>query len=84
MGMTNNELHTDRCKGHPASEFDPMGQTVYCDGSCRCDEVVDDDDDLILVSCEACGGPAYVLGILGTLGIATHYRCRNCGWTFGG
>lgn len=23
------------CQGHPASPFDPMGQTVYCDGSCR-------------------------------------------------
>lgn len=78
--MTNNE---NRCEGHPASEFDPMGQTVYCDGSCRCDEdeVIDDDDDLLLVSCKACGGPSYILG---TLGITTHYRCRNCGWTFGG
>lgn len=23
------------CEGHPAGPFDPMGQTVYCDGSCR-------------------------------------------------
>lgn len=23
------------CEGHPAGEFDPMGETVYCDGSCR-------------------------------------------------
>jgi len=23
------------CLGHPASEFDPMGETVFCDGSCR-------------------------------------------------
>jgi hypothetical protein len=22
------------CDGHPAGPFDPMGQTVYCDGSC--------------------------------------------------
>lgn len=22
------------CAGHPAGPFDPMGQTVYCDGSC--------------------------------------------------
>lgn len=22
------------CHGHPAGEFDPMGETVYCDGSC--------------------------------------------------
>lgn len=22
------------CQGHPAGEFDPMGATVYCDGSC--------------------------------------------------
>ncbi len=24
-----------RCEGHPAGPNDPMGQTVYCDGSCR-------------------------------------------------
>lgn len=23
------------CLGHPAGPYDPMGQTVYCDGSCR-------------------------------------------------
>lgn len=23
------------CMGHPAGPFDPMGQTVYCDGTCR-------------------------------------------------
>lgn len=23
------------CEGHPAGEFDPIGITVYCDGSCR-------------------------------------------------
>jgi hypothetical protein len=23
------------CQGHPAGPFDPMGQTVYCDGACR-------------------------------------------------
>lgn len=23
------------CLGHPAGPDDPMGQTVYCDGSCR-------------------------------------------------
>jgi hypothetical protein len=22
------------CKGHPAGPFDPMGETVYCDGRC--------------------------------------------------
>ncbi len=22
------------CFGHPAGPFDPMGETVYCDGSC--------------------------------------------------
>lgn len=25
----------DDCQGHPAGPFDPMGETVYCDGSCR-------------------------------------------------
>lgn len=23
------------CDGHPAGPFDPMGQTVYCDGTCQ-------------------------------------------------
>jgi hypothetical protein len=23
------------CEGHPAGPYDPMGETVYCDGSCR-------------------------------------------------
>lgn len=23
------------CEGHPAGPFEPMGETVYCDGSCR-------------------------------------------------
>lgn len=23
------------CDGHPAGAFDPMGMTVYCDGSCK-------------------------------------------------
>jgi hypothetical protein len=23
------------CQGHPAGPYDPMGETVYCDGSCR-------------------------------------------------
>ena len=25
----------DECEGHPTGPFDPMGVTVYCDGSCR-------------------------------------------------
>ena len=25
----------DECEGHPSGPFDPMGTTVYCDGSCR-------------------------------------------------
>lgn len=23
------------CDGHPAGPFHPMGETVYCDGSCK-------------------------------------------------
>lgn len=30
-------------------------------------------------TCPHCNGTALPLGTLGTL---THYRCRNCGWTF--
>ena len=29
--------------------------------------------------CPACGGPPVILG---TLGAAIHYRCRDCGWTY--
>lgn len=28
------EYEPEECEGHPAGEFDPMGVTVYCDGSC--------------------------------------------------
>lgn len=24
----------DGCQGHPAGPCDPMGETIYCDGSC--------------------------------------------------
>jgi hypothetical protein len=23
-----------KCEGHPAGPYDPMGETVYCDGCC--------------------------------------------------
>jgi len=26
---------SEECDGHPAGPSDPMGQTVYCDGSCK-------------------------------------------------
>lgn len=29
------EVYEVECEGHPAGPFDPMGETVYCDGSCR-------------------------------------------------
>lgn len=25
----------NECEGHPGGPFDPMGETVYCDGSCK-------------------------------------------------
>jgi hypothetical protein len=28
-------VHVAECQGHPAGPYDPMGQTVYCDGACR-------------------------------------------------
>lgn len=28
-------LRDDECEGHPAGPYDPMGETVYCDGSCK-------------------------------------------------
>ena len=28
-------MSAEHCKGHPAGPFDPMGVTVYCDGTCR-------------------------------------------------
>lgn len=28
-------MRVDRqCDGHPAGPYDPLGQTVYCDGTC--------------------------------------------------
>lgn len=30
----NVEAPAAECEGHPAGPFDPMGETVYCDGSC--------------------------------------------------
>ena len=34
---SNSPIHITpvECEGHPASEFDPMGETFYCDGSCN-------------------------------------------------
>lgn len=29
---------TSTCDGHPAGAFDPMGVTVYCDGSCKAEK----------------------------------------------
>ena len=31
----NPSRYGDECEGHPAGPNDPMGQTVYCDGSCQ-------------------------------------------------
>lgn len=31
------------CEGHSAGPHDPMGETVYCDGSCNEDLHTDDD-----------------------------------------
>lgn len=38
------------CEGHPAGPFDPMGETVYCDGSCR---RVEDPDNLTRAEVDA-------------------------------
>lgn len=29
------EEAADECEGHPAGPSDPMGETTYCDGTCR-------------------------------------------------
>ncbi len=34
-GYLNEFEEKPECLGHPAGPYDPMGQTVYCDGSCR-------------------------------------------------
>ena len=28
------KLPRKQCEGHPGGPYDPMGETVYCDGSC--------------------------------------------------
>lgn len=34
-GRTQEEVDEEtECLGHPAGAFDPMGVTVYCDGTC--------------------------------------------------
>lgn len=35
MNATNTNPETLECNGHPAGPSDAMGETVYCDGSCR-------------------------------------------------
>lgn len=30
-----NEAEHAECQGHPPGSFEPMGETVYCNGSCR-------------------------------------------------
>lgn len=32
---TDDMVAEPECEGHPAGPFDPMGETVYCDGSCH-------------------------------------------------
>lgn len=32
------------------------------------------------MKCPACSGPGVELG---SLGLMKHYRCRDCGWTYG-
>jgi len=41
--------------------------------------VDDDTDDCDTLMCPQCDGASTPLGQLGNL---THYRCRQCGWTF--
>jgi len=41
--------------------------------------VYDGEDEPEFVMCPVCASPSYELGKLGSV---THYRCRNCGWTF--
>lgn len=33
--MNDSKNNDDDCDGHPAGPFDPMGETQYCDGSCK-------------------------------------------------
>lgn len=35
LEVTDCDEEVHECMGHPAGPFDPMGETVYCDGSCR-------------------------------------------------
>ena len=32
------------------------------------------------MKCPCCSGPGVLLG---SLGLMKHFRCRDCGWTFG-
>ena len=35
FGVTDAPAEVAECEGHPAGPSDPMGETVYCDGSCK-------------------------------------------------
>jgi hypothetical protein len=35
LAWIRNEGEPAECEGHEPGPWDPMGQTVYCDGSCR-------------------------------------------------
>jgi hypothetical protein len=34
-GVYDPSQNDDGCEGHPAGPNDPMGETVYCDGTCQ-------------------------------------------------
>lgn len=73
LGMANS-----KCKGHPAGPFDPMGQTVYCNGSCIPKKTARKFQKTIYRKCQ-CGETAHDFYAC-TKGptVVRLYRCRNC------
>lgn len=68
-------LVTDECPGHPAGEYDDLGETVYCDGSCV--EPYPDEDRVI---CRMVGDDAdYDFGVDEITPLDDDEWCAGCG-----
>lgn len=65
------------CQGHHPGPNEPMGETVYCNGKCQIDRVIElvkkDDDSGMCISCGAETDPWEVEPD------AENYLCDSCG-----
>lgn len=64
------------CTGHPADYDDPMGETVYCDGSCN-DEPIESDTQVYAVMVG--DDRKHIIDIEDLVPIEEEDFCRDCG-----